>query len=246
MTCLICGATPTIKSHLIPKAFAREVQVGKAHALAKGSGGYDYTQSGIFEKNILCKNCDNSLGSLENIAVQTFRKIRQAAKDSPIGQYLLAGVSGDDILRFAAGILWKYSVCSEKNGRIDLGPYRQVFKDIAFGKGPVPANVDALLFRLKTHEQDDGVFAYRTPKSDRQEGVNGYRMLVGGMFIFIKTDKQTPKSQAHVLGSVRGKTDLPYVVLPAQKFEEFSKSRRLALADPISGFLDKQENSNGY
>jgi len=241
MSCLICGTTRTIKSHLIPKAFAREVQVGKAHVLVKKPEDYDCTQSGIFERDILCKDCDNDLGKFENIAAQTFRKIRKSAKGAAVGKYILADSAGDDILRFAAGILWKYSVSSERNGRINLGLYRDILRDIAFSQSPIPASIDALLFRLKTHDQDDGVFAYRTPKPDRQEGVNGYRLLVGGMFMFIKTDKQTPKSHAHTLGSIRGKVDLPYIVLPAQEFEEFSKASNLAQSEPLSAFLDKQE-----
>lgn len=240
MSCLICGSTPTIKSHLLPRTFAREVQVGKAHALARSPDDYDHTQSGVFEQDMLCKNCDNNLGKFENIAAQAFRKIRKSAKDAVVGKYLLAGSKGDDILRFAAGTLWKYSVSSEQNGRIDLGPYRDILRDIAFNQSPIPASIDALLFRLKTHDEDDGVFAYRTPKSDRQEGVNGYRLLVGGMLIFIKTDKQNPKSDAYTLGSIRGKTDLPYIVLPAQEFEEFRKARDLVQSGPLSAFLDKQ------
>ncbi|VVO95881.1 hypothetical protein PS865_02587 [Pseudomonas fluorescens] len=240
MSCLICGTTPTINSHLLPRTFAREVQVGKAHALARSSDDYDHTQSGVFEQDMLCKNCDNNLGKFENIAAQAFRKIRKSAKDAVVGKYLLTGSKGDDILRFAAGTLWKYSVSSEQNGRIDLGPYRDILRDIAFNQSPIPASIDALLFRLKTHDEDDGVFAYRTPKSDRQEGVNGYRLLVGGMLIFIKTDKQNPKSDAYTLGSIRGKTDLPYIVLPAQEFEEFRKARDLVQSGPLSAFLDKQ------
>lgn len=242
MSCLICGTTPTIKSHLIPKTFAREVQVGKAHALVRNPEDFDHTQSGIFEKNILCKNCDNSLGKFENIAAQTFRKIRSSAIAAVIGSYTLPDSAGDDILRFAAGLLWKYSVASEQNGRIYLGPYGETLRDIAFNQSPIPTSIDALLFRLKSHDRDDGVFAYRTPKPDRQQGMNGYRILVGGMFIFIKIDRQIPKTHAYQLGSIRGKTDLPYIVLPAQKFEEFSKASSLVESEHLSSFLDKQEN----
>lgn len=242
MSCLICGTTPTIKSHLIPKTFAREVQVGKAHALVRNPEDFDHTQSGIFEKAILCKDCDNSLGKLEKIAAQTFRKIRNSAIGAAVGSYTLPGSAGDDILRFAAGILWKYSVASKQNGRIDLGPYGEILRDIAFNQSPIPTSIDALLFRLKSHDQDDGFFAYRTPKPDRQEGMNGYRLLVGGMFIFIKLDKQIPKTHAYQLGAIRGKTDLPYIVLPAQKFEEFSRASDLVHGENLSAFLDKQEN----
>ena len=241
MSCIICGDAPTIKSHLIPRTLAREVQVGKAHAYVRSSNNFDHTQSGIFERNILCKTCDNELGKFENIAATAFRKIREEAKNSALGEYTLRGASGDDILRFVAGLLWKYSVASTKNGRIDLGPYQKVMRDIAFALKPIPTNIDALLCRLKSHNGDDGVFAYRAPKPDRQENVNGYRILVGGIFIFVKIDQQTPRGGALERSSVRGKTNLPYVVLRAQDFEEYLLSASLAHDGRLSAYLDKQD-----
>lgn len=241
MSCMICGRVPTIKSHLIPKTLAREVQVGKAHAYARNSDDFDHTQSGIYERNILCKDCDNELGKWENIAAKAFRQIREESKDDPLGEHKLKDVSGDEILRFIAGLLWKYSVASKDNGRIDLGPYQDLMKGLAFSLQQVPNSIDALVCRLRRHEGDDDVFAYRAPKPDRQEGVNGYRVLVGGMFIFVKTDKQTPRGGALERSAMRGKSDLPYVLLRAQDFEEYRLSAELAHEGRLSDFLDKQD-----
>lgn len=241
MNCLICGTSPTIKSHLIPKAMAQEVQTGKAHAVAINPNSYVYTQSGVFEREILCGNCDNKLGYFENIAIKAFRNIRQDVKDENYRECTLKGVAGDDILRFAAGIIWKYSVASEKNGRVVLGPYKQILEDVVFHNKPIPSSIDAILFRLKTHDADDGVFAYRLPSPDRQELVNGYRLLVGGMFIFIKIDKQSPQNGALQRGSIRGNPDLRYTVMPAQNFEEYQRADELAHSGQLSSFLDKQD-----
>ena len=240
MNCLICGTSPTIKSHLIPKAMAQEVQAGKAHAVANNPDSYVYTQSGVFEREILCGNCDNKLGNFENIAIKAFRNIRQDAKNANYGEYTLKGIAGDDILRFAAGILWKYSVASKNNGAINLGPYKKILEGIIFHDEPIPSSVDAVIFRLKTHDTDDGVFAYRPPSPDRQELVNGYRLLVGGMFIFIKIDKQSPQGGALQRGSIGGNPDLLYTVMPAQSFEEYQRADKLAHSGKLSSFLDKQ------
>ncbi|MNJ54034.1 hypothetical protein D3C77_494570 [compost metagenome] len=71
------------------------------------------------------------------------------------------------------------------------------------------------------------MFAYRLPSPDRQELVNGYRLLVGGMFIFIKIDKQSPQNGALQRGSIRGNPDLRYTVMPAQNFEEYQRAGEL-------------------
>jgi hypothetical protein len=239
--CLVCRAAPAIKrSHLIPRAMAREVQAGKAHAVAYTSDKFTYTQSGLQEPDILCAGCDNKLGALEDIAVRAFRKIRKEAKTASFGEYVLNGTTGDNILRFICGVLWKYSVATPAKGRIELGHYQDVVRDVAFSVMDVPETIDALLFRLKLGSDDDGVFTYRAPKQDEQEGVTGYRLLVGGMFIFVKTDEKTPKFGALERGSMRGKPDLPYTVLPAQNFEEYHIPANLVHSDgPLSKLIDK-------
>lgn len=240
MSCLVCGNGRTVRSHLIPRALAAEVQVGKEHVFVRGPNDYRPTQSGIFEKNILCEKCDNGLSQAENIATQTFRKIRAAAKTATFGEYVLGGVRGDDVLRFVAGLLWKHSVASPQYGKIDLGTYQSVFRDIAFRRAYIPRSVDALIIRLKCHPSDDGVFAYRTPKPDRKEGVNGYRFLVGGVFIFAKVDQRTPKGGPLERASIRNEPDLPYVVMGAQNFEEYGSAARLGHSGALSGYLDRQ------
>lgn len=169
MSCLVCGESVTIKSHLIPRALTHEVQIHKAHAVVRESGDFKYTQSGIYEKHILCAECDNKPGVSENTAVRTFRAIRKAAKLSSFGEYVLESVKGDSILRFVTGVLWKYSVASQENGRIELGPYQNTLRDVTFSSINVPKTIDALLIRLKRHRGDGDVFAYRAPKPDRQE-----------------------------------------------------------------------------
>jgi hypothetical protein len=208
---------------------------------AHGSDDFTYTQSGIYEKNILCAECDNKLGVLENTAAKALRAIRKAAKLSSVGEYVLEGVEGDSLLRFVTGVLWKYSVASPENGRIELGPYQNTVRDVAFSRINVPKTIDALLIRLKRHRDDGDVFAYRAPKPDRQEGVNGYRLLVGGVFIFAKIDKRNPKHGALERASIRGKSNVPYVVMRAQDFEEFSLPARLIHTGRLSEFLDKQQ-----
>ena len=242
-SCLICGSTPTIKSHLIPRSMAIEVQVGKAHAVTTINEEVVQTQSGIYEQDILCGPCDNHLGKMENAALKAFRKIREVAANYVDGEYKLNNVKGDDIIRFIAGLLWKYSVASVRNGRINLGPYQTLVKDIAFSTNEVPLVIDALLIRLKTHSHDENVFSYRTPMPDRKEGVNGYRLVVGGMFIFVKLDKQSPKKGILKRASFKGKSFLPYAVMRSQNFEEFKLPAKLLNRESrLSRFLAKQDN----
>lgn len=241
MSCLVCGEPKTIRSHLMPRAMAIEVQVGKAHAIVHASDKLRQTQSGLYERNILCSQCDNEIGKFESTAITAFRTIREQAKGLSVGEFVLGGFSGEDIIRFVAGLLWKYSVASKENGRIILGPYQEKLKNIAFHKSSIQPEIDVILIRLKRYEEDGSVFAYRAPCPDRQEGVSGYRILVGGMLIFVKLDKQTPKKGALARASIRGRSNLPYAVLSAHDFEEYSIPKAMSQYGRASDFLEKQE-----
>ena len=63
-TCLACGATSTIRAHLIPQAFAREIRDGdQTFAMTKGmTAAFRPIQNGLFDDTILCRECDNRLG----------------------------------------------------------------------------------------------------------------------------------------------------------------------------------------
>ncbi|NVJ18994.1 hypothetical protein [Myxococcus sp. AM010] len=241
MPCLVCGAVKTIKAHLIPRTFALEVQVGKAHAVVRESGEYEDTQSGIWNRDILCGACDNEIGKLEGGAKQSLDALRAAAVGKPLGVHRLAGVAGDDIIRFLAALLWKYASTKPSQGRIELGPYKAILENIAFRGAPIPSSVNAVGFRPLRAQNDDGVFAYRAPKPDRKGGVNTMRLMVGGVVFFVKVDKKTPRDDAFREGGMAGQTDLPYWLAPASMFEEFTVGRDLVNRGELSLFLDRQE-----
>jgi hypothetical protein len=241
MPCLICGAAETIKAHLIPRTFAVEVQAGEAHAVVSDSDKYRITQSGIWDRDILCGDCDNEIGKLEGDAKQSLAALRADAAGKPLGVHRLAGVAGDDIICFLAALLWKYGSTKPANGRIELGPYKQVLEDIAFRGAPIPSSVNAVGFRLLREQDDDGVFTYRTPRRDKKDGVTVMRLMVGGVVFFVKLDRRTPSGATFREGGMAGQTDLPYWLAPASMFEEFTKGRHLAHRGKLSDFLDRQE-----
>lgn len=65
--------------------------------------------------------------------------------------------------------------------------------------------------------------------------------LSGEYSFFAKIDKRNPTHGALGRASIRGKSNLPYVVMPAQDFEEFSLPAGLVHSGRLSESLDKQE-----
>ena len=243
MPCVNCGHANTIRAHLLPQVFCKEVQVGKAHATSVlKNGSFHPSQSGTFDPGILCANCDNKLGALENYASTVLADIRQDAVGKPDGTYVAPPILSDDILRFCAGILWKCSITNNSFGRINLGAYQERLRQVAFREANVPASLDAVMIRLRLSSADDSVFAYRAPSPDRKFGVNLYRLVVGGVLFLIRLDQRSIEDCNLRLLWLRGVEQVKYLILPASHFEEFRIPQDLVATNPkLSLFLEKQE-----
>lgn len=243
MNCLVCGASPTIKSHLIPRVMAVEVQVGNAHAVVSPSTpGYRESQSGRMETTILCASCDGSIGKFEGTTARAFKALRSAGVGVADGAVVSAEQAPDVTLRFYAALLWKYAVARRDLGQIDLGPFKGELQKVAFEGAPIPAFFDAALMRLRLKPDDAGVFGYRAPSPDRKDGLNMYRILVGGVLAFVKVDRRpwgdTPLGRI-ALGSA---TNTRALVMAAQGFEEFKNLQHKAHNDSrLSALLDRQD-----
>jgi len=182
------------------------------------------------------------LGALENYASKILKNIRQDAIDKPDGITVAPSMRGDDLLRFCAAILWKYSITKNDFGRIQLGSYQELLRQVAFQNIDIPESFDAAMFRLRLSKSDDSVFAYRAPSPDRKYGVNFYRLFLGGVLFLIRLDRRMIKNDELKSLWLREAKQVRYNILPAQYFEEFKKAQEHITSNPkLSRFLGKQE-----
>lgn len=212
-------------------------------AMVKDTGEFSFSQSGVFDKNILCNVCDGELGKNEKYAAEVFRLIRQKSIGNYNGPALITNQDKEKILRFAAGILWKYSITQKGYGKIELFGFQEDVKRIAYEEINIPTWFDALLIRLKIHPNDDGVFAYRAPLPDKIDRVRIYRFMVGGVLFFVKVHNKKMRKDETLQFWLSQKDDLQFVIAPADKFEEYKTIMNLAYnSEPLSSFLDKQDS----
>lgn len=219
MGCLVCGREPTIRAHLIPACFARNIRGATPDiAVTKGaSDSFFAVKTGKFDRKILCEPCDGILGSYEKYAYETLTKLRLDTAHLINTHHTAGDFDADKFIRFCAGIAWKYSVTREEYGRLEIGPYNGTLREVAFNASPIPQSLDALLFRL--HTGDDDVYFYREPKLDRQLGVNIVRFSVGQFVVFLKLDKRRPDDEKRYHWIRKG-GPLQFPVLPHNTFEE--------------------------
>lgn len=241
MSCLNCGNPVTIRAHLIPRVFCKEVMVGKSHAaMVLESGDFTISQSGVWDDSILCACCDNILGVHENYAHKVFSALRSRGSDMAWEPKVFDGVECNRLIRCICGILYKYSITCKYKGQISLGRYQKKCQDIAFSSVPISSDIDAFAFRPIRYAGDDGVFTYRAPQADRKYGLNMYRMMIGGMILFVKLDKRPIVDTITSTLLMRNSSDFIYRESPAQVFEEFHIPKSLVNSKGrLSTYLDK-------
>ena len=239
MPCLHCGEAKTIDAHLIPKAFAMEVKVdrGEQHLIVcKGNPRPQISHTGVYDREILCGDCDNILGRYESYAFDLFRRIRsqQLSGGNVIS---MDGIDGDMLVRFASGIAWKYAVTNPDRGRIDIGPYKDILRMVALSSEQIPHTVDVTIARIV--EMNGDVYYYRTPVQDRKEGVNVVRFCLGGFLILLKIDKRTPGNLLPEECWLRGRKKGAFLTLPAEYVEESILHAELASRKSVRQFFGK-------
>lgn len=226
MPCQNCGNAKTMRAHLLPKSMCEEVKVGKSFVTGLFEGKTNFpppVQTGTFDHNILCIRCDGILGEWENEAIKTFRAIRERAIGMVDGAHGTVDGDSSSILRFCAGLLYKYSLTTSKFGRIELGPYQEPLRRVAFESAEIPSLLNVALFRLRLHRDDGSVFAYRAPMNDRDKmtGANMFRVLAGGVFLLIRVDKRPTIPSPLSRLWLRERRDIIFNAAPAQAFEEY-------------------------
>ena len=236
MSCLSCQNPKTIEAHLIPKSFVAEVKVarGEQHLiLHEGSERRVVSHTGVYDRDILCSACDSLLGVHEGYAVELLRELRKVRADA--GDLVSVDpVDGDMLVRFAAGIAWKYAV-TNRAGRIEVGRYVDRLGEVALKGAPIPNSLDVAMIRLV--ELDGDVYFYRTPMPDRKDGANMVRFSVGSFLFFFKIDQRRNGATLPAECWLRGRTRGSFLTGPAELFEEGRIHRSLGSGPQARSFF---------
>lgn len=194
------------------------------------------SNTGVYDMQILCGPCDNVLGRHEQYAHSILGQLR-GHQHEPGKVVTVDPLDGDRLVRFAAGIAWKYAVTTKERGRIDIGPYPEMLKSVAWGEQSIPDAVDLAMIQLI--EFDGDAYFYRMPIPDRQDGVNIVRFTVGSFVFFLKIDKRRPKGAMPAECWFRGRTNGAFLTAPAHAFEEGRMHAELASQSPVRNFFGR-------
>lgn len=159
--CKYCGQEKElINSHIIPKSLCRIDELGAMVAIDEKKKKFDHNpihQNGLKE-HLLCKECDNLLGELDNYGSKVFKQIipKHTWDDvdgHPMCKLLPNEVDYWKLKKFLISVIWRASIAS---GTVCLGKY----EDIALRmlKEELPDNPNffvPLLYAMNTHTELD-------------------------------------------------------------------------------------------
>ena len=208
--CRVCNS-PTIRAHLIPRAFARDMRKGGSD-LRMGSidqTGYTSSKSGVFDDAILCADCDGKLGVLDDYAVTFCRRFEDERvmikEPNRSDMFFIDSVDTDKLVRFAASVCWRHSISKRHEAStIQLGPFERQFQAVSFGETDVALEPALIIWANQTKNIDIKKLAF-SPTMHRQYGLRFCSMILGGVSFVLKVDRR-PLPSAVKLLAVNGKT----------------------------------------
>lgn len=117
MPCLECGNPDTCRAHIIPKGIGRDIIKASDHrqtlSLAVPDRIDDHIQSGVFDTNILCEDCDRKLGIYDSHAIAMTRLLGTPNEMLTGDTFCLhrpEGVNHEHLALFAAAVVWRAAV----------------------------------------------------------------------------------------------------------------------------------------
>lgn len=186
--CLVCGASPTVKSHILPRALALDLKRGDKHLMAGrlGEPGLRRFQNGRWSWKILCDEHERQLGLADKYGVEIVRAINseRATQD-----FAIPNRQPSLLKKFVLSLIWRADAADRvESRRSRLGSYDAIIKDCIFGT----ADLDAPLYFLRPNLTGNGKLLPIAvePTRIRVRDCNGWKLGFGNLDAIIKLDKK--------------------------------------------------------
>jgi hypothetical protein len=213
MPCVICNNAKTVRSHLLPRAFAHDARAGQKELRVgtRGEPGFSLTQSGYFDNDILCEAHEKALQLFDEYGVNFVREFRQKRRVQIIkGEryWYIQNIDSDLLVRFAASIVWRWSVSRLSIARdVNLGGQEKTFRAVVFEGADCTQEPQVGLYSMdsRTLGSEAVCRLIMVPSDVLSKGVRNWGFAVGGVSFIVKADKRPVPLEAGRLLSVNGK-----------------------------------------
>lgn len=216
MTCKLCGLDlPLIDAHIIPKPFfvAYGSPTRGPRVFSNKPGVHPKrVRTGFYDSEILCQKCDGKIGVWDQYGVELFLKGLGSFQPFPTAKSPVGYVRTDfDFKRtrlFLLSVLWRAHISSlAMFARVRLGPYAERLAEMIrindVGKADEFTTVLSV-FTVDGKFSPSGV-PIMDPFRERWNGANAYRLSMGSITAYIKTDRSKFPESFEMLALAEGK-----------------------------------------
>lgn len=189
-TCVICGASPTVKSHIFPRALMLPIR-GEGKALYESSlsrPGYSLPQNGPWDDTFLCKTHEDLAGAGDKYAVNLWREAEhRLLRDAE--RILTPNPEPQLLVKFAYGVVWRHvNAPMNRRLKLSLGPFEQVFRAALFEDGPLrlPVLVSPSPLAINGKSAQLGV----PPYPQRLRAWRTWHFILGQLQVHVKADSR--------------------------------------------------------
>lgn len=193
MGCIRCGASPTVKSHIIPRAlFHLMKRPGRPLVGGRADGpGYKILQSGDWDNTFLCKGHEAELGRFDAYGVRFCRSFKQMLERG-LREIRVRNSQPQLLVGFATACVWRMAVSrSDHRPERLLGPYANRLANSLFGNQRF--NPLLLLSCHGFHDNAGDLLNIGVlPHVYYEEGIRFWRFIVCGLIFDLKLDNRSP------------------------------------------------------
>lgn len=198
MVCRLCDTEkPLIEAHVVPEGFFRVLRGGSGvpELHTNKPGVYPKRAPiGVYDKSILCRECDNVFSPWEQHAQEVL--LHDFSNEAAI--YDGSTKIGWKITRFDyrllklffLSLLWRASVSThEYYRRVSAGPFEAELRAMIANEDPGPPETFAVTLSRFDHPAFRGML---DPHPERLDGVRYCRFYLSGFVAHIKVDRRRP------------------------------------------------------
>ena len=231
-----------IKAHIIPKKLYNPIlkassgESPRVYVVGTEKKSQQ-SQNGIYDPDILCRECDGDLiGSWDNYG-QTLllsspsRENYTVDEAGKLAGYKIDTFDYNQLKLFFMSILWRAAITSDQFfAQVQLGSWEDKLKKMILAQDPGSENDFSVhLFKY----EGDFSEIMQNPTKEKQEGVNCYRFRFPKYGFLIKVDKRNfPPKLAHCLLS----SNQPLLIPVSEYMDSKEYEIILAIRDKFSDY----------
>lgn len=205
MLCRGCGLeAKLIDAHIVPQWVSRDLRSDESHlkVIKKGDERASRSWTGIYDKTILCRSCDQYLGTFDEYGKKVllgdqFPRVPISRKGIVAG-WDIKGVDVTRFQKFLLSILWRASISSHDVYKaMKLGPHEEVLRDYLWSEDLSHPNFGVVLgkFESSTLVPNLEKTIAAPGRTKKIYGVNFCRYHIAGYAVMIRVDKRKASSE---------------------------------------------------